>query len=273
MGKIKNKTLIKIAGIEISHPEKVLFPSLQITKLEVVKYYESVADRMLPFMKNRVITINRFPDGIKSQGFYQKKAADYYPEFIKTISVKTEEGINKQFICNDKKSLLYLVNQGTIGFHIWLSKIDKLDKPDKVVFDLDPSDFNFENVKRGATIVAEFLRNKHIEPKLMTTGQNGLHVWYKIRRTKTYEELRPELKIMAEQLEYENPNLFTTSLRKNKREGKIFIDYLRNAYAQTSVCPYSLRPNKQAGIAMPLEWKVLNSIKKSSEFNYKNQSF
>lgn len=261
---------MKIAGLTISNPEKVLFPGAKITKLDIIRHYEDVADKMLPFLKDRPLTLHRFPDGINGDGFYQKNAADYFPKFIKRITVKTEEGENTQIICNTMKSLIYLANQGTISFHIWLSKIDKIEKPDKVVFDLDPSKDSFIKLKEAAEITRRFLQKKGKNPALMTTGQNGLHVWYTMRRTKTYDELRPELKEWAVELESENPDLFTTAVRKNKREGKIFIDYLRNAYAQTSVCPYSLRPNKSAGIAMPIEWKDLKNITRADQFSLKS---
>lgn len=261
---------MEIAGIEISHPEKLIFPQAKITKLQMVEYYESVAEEMLPFLKNRPLTLHRFPDGIDKDGFYQKKAADYFPKFIKTIKVKTEEGHNTQIICNSKKSLIYLANQGTLGFHIWLSKKDKLYKPDKVVFDLDPSKNDFEKVKKAAKFTGDFLRRKNKEPQLMTSGKSGFHIYYSIRRTKTFDELRPELKELAEELAAQHTEVFTTSVRKNKREGKVFIDYLRNAYAQTSVCPYSLRPTKTAGVAMPIEWGELKNIKAANQYNIKN---
>ena len=260
---------MKIAEIEISHPDKILFPDKGITKIEMVKYYDKIADKILPFLKDRPLTLHRFPDGINETGFYQKNAADYFPDFIKRIQIKTEEGENTQILCDSKKSLIYLANQGTVSFHIWLSKKDKIDMPDKVVFDLDPSENSFDKVKEAAKLTGEFLREKGKDPSIMTTGQNGFHLWYKVRRTKTFDELRPEIKVWAEELEGKYPELFTTAVRKNKREGKVFIDYLRNAYGQTSVCPYSLRPNQSAGIAMPIDWKDLKNIKSADQFNLK----
>ncbi len=174
-------------------------------------------------------------------------------------------------LCNNKKSLIYLANQGTIGFHIWLAKKDKLHKPDKVVFDLDPPEGSFENVKEAAKNIGDFLRKKGKEPQLMTTGQDGLHVWYTMRRTKDFDEVRDEVKAMAQKLEDKYPKMFTTAVRKNKREGKIFIDYLRNAYAQTSVCPYSLRPNDSGGIAMPISWEELDKLKSANQFDLLNR--
>lgn len=261
---------MKIDGIEITHPDKVIFPKAKITKIEMIQYYSEVADKMLPYLKNRILTLYRFPDGIDSKGFYQKKASDYYPDFIKRVQVTTEEGENTQIVCNSKKTLIYLANQGTVGFHPWLSKIDKINKPDKVVFDLDPAENSFEMVKEATEITGDFLRKKNIKPSLMTTGQHGFHVWYKIRRTKTFDEIKPELKEMAQELEMLHPELFTTSLRINQRDGKVFVDYLRNAYGQTSVCPYSLRPNPSAGSAMPISWEELPKLKSADQFNLKN---
>jgi len=263
---------MNIAGVEISHPDKIIFPKENITKLQMVQYYEEVANKMLPYMHNRPLTLQRFPNGVNHDGFFQKNASDYFPDFIKTIKIKTEEGSNTQILCNSKKALIYLANQGTIVFHIWLSKKDKLYKPDKVVFDLDPSNNSFDEVKEAARLVGEYFREKGKNPQLMTTGQNGLHVWYKIRRTKTFDELHDTFKKDALELEEKYPDLFTTAIRKNQRQGKIFVDYLRNSYAQTSVCPYSLRANSQAGIAMPINWNDLGNLTSADAYTISNFS-
>lgn len=257
---------MKISGVEISNPDKVLFPKEKITKRQLVGYYEKMAEAMLPYLKNRPLTLHRFPDGVQEQGFYQKNASDYFPDFIKTVSVKTEEETNTQVYCNSKKSLIYLANQGTIGFHIWLAKIDKLHKPDKIVFDLDPPENSFKKVKKAARIIGDFFKEKGKDPQLMTTGQNGLHVWYTQRRTKNFDSVREEIKSLAQQMEKQHPDLLTTAVRKNKRNGKIFVDYLRNAYGQTSVCPYSVRPNKHAGIAKPISWEELEDLQAADQF-------
>ena len=263
---------MKIAGVEISSPDKIIFPKYKITKLQMIRYYDEVADDMLPYMHNRPLTLHRFPDGVDEQGFYQKNAADYFPDFIKTVKVKTEEGSNIQIICNTKKSLVYLANQGTVAFHIWLSKKDKLYKPDKVVFDLDPSNNSFEEVKEAAKLLGAYFRKKGKDPQVMVTGQSGIHVWYKIRRSQTFDQLREKVKQDATALENQYPKLFTTAVRKNKREGKIFLDYLRNSYAQTAVCPYSLRANEKASIATPISWKQLDSLKAADSFTIKHET-
>lgn len=259
---------MKIAAIEISHPEKILFPKKKITKGQVAQYYGSVAEKMLPFLKDRPLSLVRFPSGIKNKGFFQKNAADYFPDFIKRVEIETEEGTNIQVVCNNLKSLVYLANQNTVEFHTWLSKKDKLRKPDKVVFDLDPPKNSFDRVKQGAGILKEYLEQKNFKPELMTTGKNGLHVYYSIRRGKDFDQVKEEVREYAEELVKLHSDLFTTNIRKNQREGKIFLDYLRNAYAQTSVCPFSLRANEAAGIATPLSWEDLPNLSGADSYNF-----
>ncbi|MCC8358410.1 non-homologous end-joining DNA ligase [Salinimicrobium sediminilitoris] len=261
---------MQIAGVEISHPEKVLFPEKEITKGDMISYYERIAPLMLPFLKDRPLTLHRFPGGITESGFYQKNASDYFPSFIKTIKIETEEGTNTQVLCNDRKSLVYLANQGTVAFHIWLSKKDKLRQPDRVVFDLDPSDDDFEKIKEGAKIMRFLLKSKEIDPSLMTSGKSGLHLYYNIRRGKDFDKVKALTRDIAEEAEKKEPGLFTTQLRKDKREGKIFVDYLRNSYAQTAVCPYSLRATEEAGVATPIEWEELSRIKSASQYHIEN---
>ncbi len=263
---------MKIQGVTITNPDKVLYPAADISKLEIINYYRNTAKHIMPYLKDRPLTLHRFPDGIDKQGFYQKNTPDYFPDFIKTIKVKTEEGSSIAMVCNNLKTLIYLANQGTIGFHIWMSRIDKLYKPDRVVYDLDPPNGSFQMLKKGAMAIRDFLTNKNIQCQLSTSGKRGLHVWYTQRRTKTYDQLHPEIKTNALTLEELHPDLFTTAMRKENRNGKIFIDYPRNSYAQTTVCPYSLRPTKDASIAMPISWNELPSLKTADNFTIKNVS-
>lgn len=261
---------MEIAGVEITHPDKVIFPKKNLTKADMANYYDKIADRMLPFMKDRPLTLQRFPNGIGEAGFYQKSISDYFPKYIKTVEIETEEGTNTQIICNDKKSLLYLVNQGTVSFHIWLSRKDKLRQPDKVVFDLDPPENAFEKVKEAAKVVRNYLKKQKKDPQLMTTGQNGFHLYYDVRRGKDFDEVKKEARKVAEEVTKLRPDLLTTKIRKDQREGKIFVDYLRNAYAQTAVCPYSLRANEEAGVATPLAWEELSKLKSASYYTIDN---
>lgn len=267
---IRMHSKIEIAGIEITHPEKVMFPLLGLTKRDFVEYYDKISAHILPYLKDRPLTLQRFPEGIDVEGFYQKNASDYFPDFIELVKIKTEEGYNQQVICNDKKTLIYLINQGTITLHIWLSRKDKLRKPDKVIFDLDPPEGDFEKAREAAHILGEFLKGDGKVPELMTTGKNGLHIYYSRRRTADFDEVREEVKAQAHELADQYPQLLTTEVRKDKRKGRVFLDYLRNAYGQTAVCPYSLRPIESAGVATPIKWDELDKVDSGDYYNYKN---
>jgi bifunctional non-homologous end joining protein LigD len=185
--------------------------------------------------------------------------------------VETEEGSAEEIMCNNKKSLIYLANQGAISFHPWLSCKKDLYRPDKVVFDLDPSgSASFAEVKKAARIVGEHLGAGGIEASPMTTGKSGIHVYYGIKPEKDFDQIRTASREMAEQLVKEYPAIFTVEMRKNKRGDKIFLDYLRNSYAQTSVCPYSLRPTQTAGVATPISWKELDKVRSGHHYTFRN---
>lgn len=261
---------MKIEDIDISHPDKVIFPDLEITKLDMINYYEKIADKMLPYLKDRPLTLQRFPDGIESDGFYQKNAADYFPDFIESISIETKDGCNTQVICNDKKTLIYLANQGVVTFHIWLSKKEKLHTPDKVIFDLDPPKNAFEKVKEATQKIGNFLQKEGKNPQVMTTGKSGFHIWYAVKQTKDFDEQREEIKALAENMREKHPDILTTAIRKDNRDNKVFVDYLRNAYGQTSVCPFSLRPIPSAGVATPIRWDELSKIEKPDQYGFSN---
>lgn len=262
---------MKIEGVDISNPEKIIFPEKEITKLDLVNYYEKIANNILPYMKDRPLTLQRFPDGIDKDGFYQKNISDYFPDYVDTVSIETEDGTNTQVICNSKKTLIYLANLGTVTFHIWSSKQDQLHKPDKIVFDLDPPpEASFDKVKEAVKNIGDFLKEMGKSPKLMTTGKSGFHIWYNERRDKNFDERRKEVKELAVNLKEKHSDLLTTATRKEKRDGKIFLDYLRNSYGQTSVCPYALRANASCGVATPLDWYELSKIDRPDAYNYDN---
>jgi len=262
---------MEIAGVKISHADKIIFPEQEITKGEMVEYYEKISKHMLPHLKNRPLTLHRFPDGINEDSFHQKNVFDYFPDFVHRVEVPTESGEKTQFYCDSLESLIYFANQGTISFHTWLARKDRLNEPDKVVFDLDPPEnADFGKVKDAAKSIEKFLRKKGKKPQLMTTGKSGLHIWYPVQRVKTFDERRDDIKVMAQELEKQYPNLLTTEVRIENRKEKIFLDYLRNAYGQTSVCPFSLRANTSAGIATPIEWPELATIESASHYHFYN---
>jgi len=242
--------------VEISHPDKLLFPEEEISKKDVVDYYQKIGPTLLPHIHDRPINLQRFPDGIDSQGFYQKEVPDYFPKWIdrSKVEVKKEGEDQYQVTCSKTATLLYLANLGCITFHRWLSRTDKIDHPDLMIFDLDPPGNDFEPVRFAALQLNEYLQQGNIRSFVMTTGSQGLHVLLPLDRSQPFDEVRETAEAIAQNLAQQYPNQLTTEVRKEKREGRIFLDYLRNAYAQTAVAPYSLRALPAAPIATPLDW-------------------
>lgn len=253
-------TSIKVGHhtIEVSSTDKILFAPTKITKGDLIQYYLDIAPHLLPYAKDHPLTMVRYPDGIKGQGFYQKDAPDYFPDWIKRIEVKKKEGgITHYVICNDAATLVYLANQNCITPHLWLSKSDALDYPDRMIFDIDPSSKDFTLVRQTAWVLREVLDYLGLGSFVMTTGSNGLHVVIPLNRKATFEQVKNFAHSLAEYLSAEFPEFITIELSKKKRGKKVFLDYLRNGFGATSVCPYAVRPKPGAPVATPLAWDEL----------------
>ncbi|OGN60641.1 MAG: hypothetical protein A3F40_01920 [Chlamydiae bacterium RIFCSPHIGHO2_12_FULL_27_8] len=254
----------------LTNENKILFPKNKITKKDIFNYYKKIYKKIIPLIKDRPITLKRFPEGINGIKFYQKNVSKFFPKWLKTVKVKTEKNtfIN-MVVINDLKSLLYISNLVS-EIHIWLSKTDKLNYPDKMIFDLDASEKKFAKVKEAALDLKKILNSLKLQPYLMTTGSKGLHLIVPIKREKNFDEVREIAKNIAEILVSKNIKKYTTEVRKNKRKGKVFIDYLRNSYAQTTIAPYSIRAIENAPVAYVLDFKKLKNLKSSQDFNINN---
>ena len=260
-------------SFEVSNLDKVFYPKEGYTKGDLIKYYEKIADTILPYMKDRPVTMIRFPNGIEDKQFYQKDAPDYFPDWIETESIAKQEGGKTNYvICNKKATLVYLANQACITPHIWLSRKDKLDYPDRLIFDLDPSRENFSEVKSAARKIRKLLGDELGLPVfVMTTGSRGLHVVVPLKRSLKFDEVRSFAQKAARYLEKLYPEVMTTAARKEKRENKLFLDVARNAFGQTAVTPYAVRPIEGAPVATPLEWEELGRSSLSAQtYNIKN---
>lgn len=258
--------------VEVTRPEKILFPKDQITKADLIAYYELVSKRMLPLMKDRPVSMKRYPDGIKKEGFVQKKVADYFPSWIKTQSVRRKgQSTLKMLICNNRETLKYLANQACITPHIWLSKRDDLNCPNRMIFDLDPPGKNFALVMEAARDLREVLEKElKLKAFVMTTGSKGLHVVVPIKRECSFDEVREFARAVGKRVVEKKPQKYTLNPRKTARKGKLFIDYLRNGYAQTTVAPYAVRALDGAPIATPLIWRELTSKLTAQSYRMKN---
>ncbi|WNH07780.1 non-homologous end-joining DNA ligase [Thalassobellus suaedae] len=256
-----------INKIILTNRDKVLFPKCGITKQQVFHYYENIANAMLPYLKNRPLTMQRFSKGIKEAGFFQKNAPDYFPDWIPTMKVKKKDGWVNHIICNSKDTLLYLVNQYVLTFHVALSRTDKIDYPDKLIFDIDPPKGNFQLAVKAAKVLRVFLEETlKLKAYVMTSGSEGLHIAVPIRAGNHFDVVHDFTKQIANYICNNNPTEFTTAIRKDKREGRLYMDFLRNSYAQTSVVPYSIRALENAPVAMPLYWDELNNTSLNAQY-------
>ncbi len=263
--------------ITLTHENKIMFPKDQITKEDITKhdiieYYSKVAEFMVPHMMDRPVSMLRLPEGLKGESFYQKDIPESFPAWIKRVSVPKEGGYNRMVVCNNAATLVYLANQCCLTPHLWLSFTDKLNYPNRMIFDLDPSGKNeFSQICDAALALKKILESIGLIPFVMTTGSRGLHVVVPLIRNDDFDTVRALAHKIAEQLVATDPQHLTTEIRKNKRHGRIYVDVGRNAYAQTSVSPYAVRAKPCAPVATPLQWKELSDKKLTAQkYNIKN---
>ncbi len=244
--------------IELTHPDKVYFPGRpSITKRELVAYYVAVARTMLPHTRGRPVTLQRFPDGIAAEGFFQKEISDWFPAWVPRATVEKEGGTTTYVLCDDAATLAYLASQGSITPHVWLSRVDKPHHPDRLIFDLDPPN-GFEQARGAAPLVRDLLTRLGLVSFVMTTGSRGLHVLVPLDRSATFDTVRGFARAAATHLAEQHPDTLTVEARIAKRGQRLFLDTTRNAYAQTGVAPYAVRARPGAPVATPLRWEELS---------------
>ena len=260
--------------IKLTNQDKIYFPKDGITKGDVVEYYQSVADYILPHLKNRPLSLNRFPNGIEGQSFYQKDAGDSIPEWIKTTQVYSES--NDKYIdyiyCNDKATLAYLNNLGCIDLNPWNSSLPDLEHPDFMVLDLDPSKKNsFDDVIETALQVKDVLDSIKTRAYCKTSGSTGIHIYIPMGGKYEFDQVKDFAHILMQQVQKQLPDLTTLERSLQKRsENKIYLDYLQNRSGQTLASAYSLRPKEGASVSMPIEWEELKPGLRPTDFNIHN---
>lgn len=260
------KLKIQGSASEISNTEKNFYPKAKITKGNVLDYYENISKIILPHLKDRLLVFDRYPNGIEYQHFVQQEVPDYFPKWMDRKRVAKEEGgYITHAICNDKKSLLYLVQEAVLEFHTWLSRVDKIKNPDKLVFDLDPTGTNIDRVREGALFIKNILDELEIKSYVMTTGGRGYHIVIPLDRKMDFNKAHMIAERIAKYIANKNKDLFSADPRKSGRRGKVFVDYVRNSYGLTEVCPYSLRAKEGASIATPVTWDEMKSKRMSPQ--------
>ena len=257
--------------IEISRPEKVLFPEDGITKGELIEYYARIAPRMLPHLRDRPLTLERFPNGIDTKRFFQKEVSSYFPDWIQRVTVEKVGGTVTHVVCNDTATLVYIANQACITPHIFLSRLDKVRHPDQLVFDLDPQGEDFELVRSTARSFKQLLDDLALPAFLKTTGSRGLHIMVPIQRREGYDSVRDFAREMAEIVVSQAPKERTIQPLKAQRGDRVFIDTNRNGYAQLVAPAYAVRARKGAPVSVPLDWAELKKKNlRSNSFTIRN---
>lgn len=245
----------------VKHQDKLMYPGDGITKKQVIEYYRKIALHMLPYMRNRPLVMVRYPEGIDKEGFYQKQRSSYFPKWISTTIISlVQGGLDEMVVADSSSTLAYLASQSALVFHIWSALIDQPYYPDKVIFDLDPSDNDFRKVMATAKLLRPLIRKTYgHDAQLVMTGSRGLHVVVSVPPTRDFDIVRAEAHAIASEVTRLKPYLATVEVHKEKRDERVYIDVARNAYGQTHVAPYSLRALPGAPVATPIAWSELHS--------------
>ena len=247
---------ISVAGrrLDVTHPDRILFPDARKTKRDLVDYYARIAEIALPHWRGRPVTMQRFPDGVDRDGFYQKNAPEYFPDWIRRAELVKENGTTTYVVASEAATMAYLATQGCITPHLGLARTDRPNHPDRLIFDLDPSDSDFAKVREAARRTRDLLARLDCPAYVQTTGSRGFHVVVPLDRTAPFDRVRALARRITERLAGEAPDLLTVEQRRGKRGSQVFLDYLRNAYGQTAVAPYAVRARPEAPVATPLDW-------------------
>lgn len=258
----------RVGGVRISHPDRVLFPDIGITKKDLAAYYEAASGRLLARAAGRPLALLRCPSGPGKDCFFQKRAGDSFPSSVRAGTYR-EKGETKELLyVEDAEGLLALAQAGVIELHLWGAPVRDLERPDELVFDLDPApETPWSEVLAAAREVRARLRDAGLVPLLKTTGGKGLHVVAPLKPGHGWDEHKAWARALAERMAGEEPRRWTTKLSKDARAGRLFVDYLRNGRGATAVAPYSARARAGAPVATPLAWEELRPSLRPERFN------
>ncbi len=260
-----------VAGIRISHPDRVLYADDGITKLELARYYERVTDWIVPHLQGRPLTLVRCPEGHETGCFYQKHVTDQVHEAIERVEVEEADERACYMIANTTAAVVALAQLGVLELHTWGSKQDRLDRPDRMILDLDPApDVPWKEVIEAARLIKALLDELKLRSFIKTTGGKGLHVVVPLQRRHSWDDVKEFSKALAGHMTRTIPERFTDNMSKRARKGKVYIDFLRNAQGATAVAAYSTRAKPGAPVSVPLTWDELSTDVRSDQFTLRN---
>jgi bifunctional non-homologous end joining protein LigD len=266
---MSHETRDTFAGVKLSSPQKVLFAEQGVTKADLAAHYERVAARMLPQVTRRLLSLVRCPDGEGGQCFFQKHDSKGFPEQLKRMDIAESDGKTDTYLyAEDVSALIAGVQMGTLEFHIWGSRIKDIEKPDRLVFDLDPDEgLDFADVRDAAFDLRDRLAKIGLKTVAMVTGGKGVHVIAPVTARVEWPEVKEFAKAFAKSLEDSAPDRYVANMSKARRKGRIFVDYLRNERGSTAICPWSTRRRKGAPVATPVSWDELKSLDAANTFH------
>jgi bifunctional non-homologous end joining protein LigD len=264
--------LEQLKDVRLTSPQKVLYPDLGLTKLDLVRYYVQVADWVLPHVVDRPLTLVRCPDGVHKEHFYQQHAGRETPPEVQRIVIADEEGKSEErMFIRDLKGLVALVQVGTLEIHLWGARVDKPERPDRLIFDLDPDEaVPWARVIEGAARVRERLNDAGLMSFVKLTGGKGIHVVVPLERRQSWADAKRFTHTLAQGLAADYPQAYTSNMSKKTRQGRIYIDWVRNGRGATAVAPYSTRARAGAPVAAPLVWDELTADLRPDAYNVKN---
>jgi len=252
---------VRVAGVVLTHPRRVLYPGQGVTKEGLARFYESIADWILPHLRDRPTSLVRCPQGLRRNCFYQKHAGPGVPEAIRRVRIREKTKVGEYLVIDDLPGLIGLVQIGILEIHTWNSRVARLEEPDRLVFDLDPgAGVSWSDVVAAARRVREALQASKLESFVKTSGGKGLHIVAPIQGGADWKRCADFARGVAEALARSEPGAFVASMGKSNRKGRIFLDYLRNVRGGTSVAAYSTRARPGAPVSAPVGWDELDAL-------------
>ena len=253
-------SLATVAGVHISHPDRLIYPDQEISKIQLARYYESIADWIAPHVTGRPLTLVHCPAGIASPCMYLKHAKQWGPSALRRVKIQEKTKVGEYLVADNIEAVVSLAQMGIVEVHTWNSTDDDVERPNRIVWDLDPGpEVAWKDVVAAAKVVRDVLMALKLESWVKTTGGRGLHVVMPITPARDWSECLEFSRSVAEAIERTDPQRYTTTFAKAGRERKILIDYLRNNRTNTSVCAFSPRARPGAMVSMPLEWRELGA--------------
>jgi len=249
-----------VAGVAISHPDRVLYPDLTLTKIDIARYYESIATWVVPHVAGRPLTLVRCPEGLRGDCFFMKHSKVWAPSALRRVRIKEKTKLGEYLIADDLPAVVGLVQMGVLEIHTWNSVFEDIERPNRVVFDLDPGDeIEWPAVVRAARMVRDALAALQLDSWVKTTGGRGLHVVVPLTPHADWSQCLDFSRALSERFEQAQPSLYTTAFAKAGRTRKILVDYLRNNRTNTSIAAYSTRARQGAPVSVPLTWEELKT--------------